>query len=189
MYKVYRDIHLVLGLILTPILLIYAISSALLAYGFIDFSKTEHTTTKFKIISPPNSLDDIQKLLKSQNIEGSLRKISHDENGNISLKVSRLGEEHILEIDEHGNATSKKSRENTTSFLKLLHITTGFEHEENKTNWWGLAALLTGFLLLALLITGIILWSYRTTEKRTGILFLSISVVYCTTVILVLRLG
>lgn len=189
MYKLYRDIHLVLGLIVTPLLLIYAISSALLAYGFIDPSKTEHTITEFKVLELPDSSDDIELLLKTQNIKGSIQQLSQDNDKNITIKVTRLGEQHVITIDSQGNATNKTSGENTASFLKLLHITAGFEHEENETNWWGLAALLTGFLLLALLITGIILWSYRTTEKRTGILFLSISVLYCTTVILVLRLG
>jgi len=189
MYKLYRDIHLVVGLIVTPLLLIYAISSVLLAYDIIDPSKTQHTVTKFKVSELPNSSIDIDKLLKARDIKGSLKKLSKGQDGSITLEVARLGETHVIKVDPQGNATNKKSSENTAGFLKLLHLTAGFEHSENETNWWGLAALLTGFLLLALLITGIILWSYRTTEKRTGILFLSISAVYCTTVILVLRLG
>lgn len=69
MYKLYRDIHLGLGLVVTPLLLIYAISSVLLAYDIINPSKTQHTITKFKVSKLPNSSTDTDKLLKVRDIK------------------------------------------------------------------------------------------------------------------------
>ena len=44
-------------------------------------------------------------------------------------------------------------------------------------------------MLVGLVVTGVVLWSYNRKERRSGLVFLGLSLIYCTTVLAVLRFG
>lgn len=191
MYKLIRNIHLVISLIITPFLFIYAISSIFFAHNFLNFLSDETTVEKFVLSSfSANPTELAKQLATTHGIQGDLKSSKVDKSGMIGLYISRPGKQYQIRLDtKSGTVTSEETTPSAFSFTKTLHTTAGFHSDDSGEWWWSVFALIVAVLLLLLLITGLILWTYRIKERKTGVIFLSVSLVYSISLLCVLRLG
>lgn len=191
MYKILLNIHLALGLIITPFLFIYSISAITFSHHSLGFSVTDKKVEEFKLNSistDPNSLAD--QLTEGHGIRGDLRKSSIDNTGKIKLLISRPGTRNKVMVDtKSGVATIEKETENIGGFINALHFTAGFESTAFGEKLWGLAVLLVAVSIIGVLITGLLLWLFNKKERMTGLIFLGVSITYSVSVLCVLRFG
>ena len=190
MYKIIRNLHLALGLLVTPFLLIYAISSVFYSHHILDFSTTETTVEEFTLTSGmknPAEIADI--LLRKHKIRGTLRSSSISDLGIMKLEVSRPGSFYTIKLDTNsGIVSSEQKTKDAAGFIKALHQA-GFRNKNAVESWWSFAITVVSVLVIFIVITGILLWTYRTKDRLSGGIFLFINIVYCLTVLFVLRLG
>jgi hypothetical protein len=99
MYKLIRNVHLALGLIVTPFLLTYAISAAFYSHHFLNFSSKETKVEKFTLATVSKNPVEMAGLLsKEYGIRGVLRRSSINELGLMELEISRTGHFYKFEI-------------------------------------------------------------------------------------------
>ncbi len=191
MYKLIRNIHLVLGLIISPFLFIYAISGLFFSHHFLDFSSPEKTIEKFTLTSFSTDPAELAKQLSTKHaIHGQLISSKTDNLQALKLVISTTSKQHKVIVNtQTGETTNEVKTLSAFGFIKALHRTAGFPNEITSKWWWGLAVMCVAILLILLLLSGIFLWTYRRQERRTGSIFLGVSLVYCICVLCVLRLG
>ena len=178
-------------LIITPFLFIYAISSLFFAHDFIAPSSTRRQFETLTLSAAPTAPQELADILSSKyEITGNLQRTSIDDSGGIKLVISRPGTRYKVIANTHSNVASIETvTKNAAAFSKSLHITAGFDSEEPAQQWWGGAALIVAILMVCILVTGILLWTFRSNERRSGTIFLSASTLYCIIVLCALRMG
>ena len=189
MYKLIRNLHLALGLVVTPFLLVYAVSAVFYSHHFLDFSSTETTVKEFKLISVSTNPIEIADLLsKKYNVRGTLRSSYLDDSRLMKLTISRPGNSYKIVVDtDTGNMTIEEKSRDAVGFIASLHEA-GFRTKNADESWWSFAVTIVSVLLIFVVVTGIILWIYCTKDRLSGGVFLCASLVYCVTVLLVLYL-
>lgn len=188
MYKLFRNIHLLTGLFITPFLLIYAFSSLFIAHGFFDPSAVTDKEWESQQGAVPESLLSVTEQLGQQYGVHGHTVVHFDEVLEQEvLIITRPGTEYRVQRQGGDTLFIRERSQNFAGLLKMLHITAGFSSGYLAESLWGVAAVCTGLLLLVLLITGIVLWSYRARERVIGQVFLVGSIGYCTVVLAVLR--
>jgi len=190
MYKLYRNIHLAFGLMLTPILLFYAISALLFSHHFLYPSAAETEREMLTLSTLPTSpINLAQHLATEHNIQGKVEFASTDSSGamaveiiskpGISYTVALQPGELIVMVDKH--------IQNTSGFIKSLHVTAGIKDKHGSEKIWGIAVLITAVFIIFISLSGLLMWIYHLRERRSGIIFLTLSIIYCVTVLSVLR--
>ncbi len=192
MYKLVRNIHLISSLIILPFLFIYAISSVFFAHHFLDFfsiSEPERNVTQFQLDPLPSTAKEISAILsESHDIRGHLQNHSVNDRGEMSLTISRAGTQYkVLVNTSSGLVTSEEETASTPGFLAELHNTAGFSNKSSEETWWGASIIIVAILLIFAVVSGFVLWAYRSQERRSGLIFLGASLAYCFCVIGVLR--
>ncbi len=192
MYKLVRNIHLISSLIILPFLLVYAISSVFFAHHFLDFfsiSEPERNAIQFQLNPLPSTPKEISSALsENHGIRGHLQSHSINSQGEMSLTISRTGTQYKVLVDtSSGMVTSKEETASTPGFLAELHNTAGFSNKTPEETWWGASIIIVAILLVFAVVSGFVLWAYRSQERRSGLIFLGASLAYCFCVISVLR--
>ena len=191
MYKLIQNLHIALSLITTPFLLIFAISSFFIAHNFLDFSSYEKKIEQIKL---NNALTDPSELAilfsKDHGIRGKLVDQSVDESGRIKLSIYRPGKLSKIAIDTNTSiATVVHETRDLFGFTIPLHESSGPKSDNFGEKCWDLAVLVFSVLLIFVLITGLLLWLYRSKDRTNALIFLGISVTYSVCVLCVIRLS
>lgn len=191
MYKIIQNLHIALGLITTPFLLIFAISSLFIAHNFLNFSSSEKEIEQIKLNTTLTDPSELASLLsKDHEISGQLVNQSVTESGNIKLSIYRPGKLSNIVIDTNTNiAIVEHETQGLFGFTIPLHEISGPISHSLEEKYWDIAVLIFSVLLICVLITGLLLWLYRSKNKTNGLIFLGISVTYSVCVLCVLRFG
>ncbi|MFT6587139.1 MAG: hypothetical protein ACJAVU_003292 [Cognaticolwellia sp.] len=191
MYQICRNLHLAFGLIITPFLVIYAFSALIFSFHIFDNKSLKTDTTTFELSFLPNKPVDLYALLlENHGIRGQLKKSVISKNGNVELLISRPGSYYQILVERKTLLlTIKENTQSVESFIKGLHASTGLNNSDDAQNWWGLSVIFVAVMLIGLVISGVILWSYNRRDRGAGLVFLSCSFFYCITILLVLRFG
>lgn len=192
MYKFFRNIHLALGLAITPFLFIYAFSALVFSHHFLNDKTIDSRVETFKLASFSGDTGDTGDLLVAlateHGVRGELKKNVVDDKGRVELLMSRLGSNYEISVDPKTLLlTIEEKTQSVEEFIKALHKSSGFDSASSAERWWGLAVIIVAVLLTGILVTGVVLWSYNRRERRSGLAFLGLSLVYCTIVLVVLR--
>ena len=185
------NLHIALGLITTPFLLIFAISSLFFAHNFFDLSSTEQKIEHIKlntVLTDPSELATL--LSKDHGIRGQLVNQSVDESGRIKLSIYRPGKlSKIVMNTSTSIATVEHETQDLFGFTIPLHEISGPKSDNFGEKCWDLAVLVFSVLLICVLITGLLLWLYRSKDRTNALIFLGISVTYSVCVLCVIHLS
>ncbi len=191
MYRLILNFHLALGLIITPFLIIFAISSLFISHSFVDFSSTDKKVEHIKldlVLTDPSELANL--FSKDHGIQGELENHSVDKSGKIKLLIMSPGKQSTIVIDTNTNiATVEHETQDLIGFTKTLHITSGPKSNNSGERYWDIAVLIFAILLICVLATGLLLWFYRSKDRTSGLIFLTVSTAYSIGVLCVLRIG
>ena len=191
-YRWIRDLHLYVGLFISPFVLLFAVSVFYLNHAKLVLGAPPHVETYENLRLPEgfdrlqgrDAVDRARQILPQLGVAGEigfLRYVAPDRH--LTFPVSRPGEETMVEVDLDARAATVTRR--TTSLwesLAYLHKMPGPHNVAIKGNWvgthvWRWFADATIYLLLFISVSGIYLWWTITAERRIGLTLLTTSAV------------
>ncbi len=181
MYRLMRNIHLILGLVFALALGVYLLSSVRLAHRS-WFSAAPTVTEHTYPVDPeraatPRALG--QYLIEEHGIRGEIARVQPAQDGKFSLLIRRLGTGYQVRYDEGAaQALVRESKQAFTGMLLSMHFAHGFWHENATINVWGAVLLLTSIGLFAIGVTGIYLWFKTYDERLIGSVLLGAGLVF-----------
>lgn len=183
-YRWTRDLHLYLGLLVSPFVLAFAISVLFLNHAKVDTTEAD-TFTTIRDIHIPAGLDAARGRqainLARQVVDevgatgeiGFVRYVATEQR--FTIPVSKPGLEVIVTIDARTNtATISRRRSALLESLAYLHKSPGPHNVDLRGNWvwmqmWRWVADGTVYVLLFVSATGIYLWLAIKADRRVGI--------------------
>lgn len=175
MYRLMRNVHLILGLAFVLMLGVYMVSSVRLAHRSWFSAKPTVSERTLPVdpgrASTPRALGSY--LIEEHGLRGEIVRIQPAGDGEFSLLIRRLGTGYQIRYTE--GATEVQVRENRQAFTGMLlgmHFAHGFWHEDELINVWGAVLLLTSCGLFLIGITGVYLWFKTYDERRVGTVLL-----------------
>ena len=188
MYRWTRDLHLYLGLFVSPFVLLFAVSVLFLNHAKVDTDDWTSVATVQDLEIPdgiagavgPAAVARAQAILRQLGITGEVGFTTITaRTGRFGFPVLKPGLE--LRIDVDLSARSATVSRRITTFweaLAYLHKMPGPHNLAIRGNWigtraWGWLADATVFLLLFLTVSGIYLWYAIRAERRIGVALLT----------------
>jgi hypothetical protein len=186
-----RTVHLFLGLVATPFILLYALSGVFYAHHSLAPTARETTDIDLTIDSLPSSAEEVARVLSIEfGIRGKLDEVVSRNGSEMQITIHRPGTWYVLTIDQStGGVTGKVTRVNAAEFVTALHVTAGIADQNFPEALWGVAALIIATCLMGLIVTGFVLWFKRSGARRAGTLFISLSLLYAGTILIFVRLS
>lgn len=186
LYRWTRDLHLYLGLFISPFILLFAASVFYLNHAKLTASDPPSET--FRGLQIPDGFDRLKGreaverarlILPQVGVTGEigyLRYVPRDRR--VIFPVSRGGIEATVEVDlGNSAATVKRRRMDLWESVAYLHKMPGPHNVAVRGNWvgtriWRVLADTTIYMLLFITITGVYLWWALKAERRVGLMFL-----------------
>jgi hypothetical protein len=189
MYKIFRDIHLLLGLFAGIFLLMYGISAVQMAHN--RWFNLRPSVSEQQIALEPG-VDEGARLVANflmtrHEMRGELAQVRESDKG-IRFRIARPGT--VYEVDYDRGSRSAKIRTSTANFLGMLnriHHLAGVNREFWVLNVWGWLVGIVSAMLIGMGITGIYLWFKIHTERRVGMALLVLSLGYSLPLLYLLR--
>jgi hypothetical protein len=186
MYKTLRNIHLILGLLLFWVVMMYGVSAVQMAHRI----RIEPVVTERDVTATPG-LDArplANELMERYEMRGEMGNATSMPGG-YRFPINRAGGASQVTYDR---ATGKVHlRETDTGFLGVmnrLHHFHGLHNQTGARNAWGWMVLLASLGFFAIGGTGIYMWFRLHKERTIGVILLSANVVISIALLLSLRL-
>ena len=188
LYRWLRDLHLYLGLFISPFVLLFAVSVFYLNHGKLG-SSVEPTPDTYRDLKIPDGFDRLKgreavdrakAVLPQVEVSGEigfLRYVSTTQH--LIFPVSRAGSEATVDIDlARRTATVRRRTMNVWESLSYLHKIPGPHNVAIRGNWigtelWRIFADATIYLLLFISASGVYLWWAIKGERRIGFTLLA----------------
>jgi hypothetical protein len=187
-YRWTRDLHLYLGLFVSPFLLLFAISVFFLNHAKVAPNQWTSVETVQDIQVPGDldrrqgrdAVDAGQQILRQLEIEGEIgftRFVRQTQHFVFPVSTPRM--EASVDVDVNGRTAIVSKR--STTFLEslaYLHKMPGPHNVTIRGNWpptiaWRFAADATIYFVLFITISGVYLWWSLRAERRVGLVMLS----------------
>jgi hypothetical protein len=192
LYRWTRDLHLYIGLFVSPFLLLFAISVFVLNHAKVTPGQWLERRT-VQDLQVPAGVDRVQgrdaiaagrAILKPLGIDGEIDSARFvRQTGHFVVAVSKPGREVRVDVDvNQRTATVSKRPMSFWERLAYLHKMPGPHNVDIRGNWapttaWRAAADATIYITLFISISGIYLWWALRAERRIGLAVLSLGVV------------
>jgi hypothetical protein len=179
-----RDLHLYVGLFLSPFLLLFAVSAIFYNHAWVPAAgaPAEPQTTTHSI-QPPAEGDDLavaRQLLDQLGITGEIHYVRREPaRRRLAMAVEHPGAKYEVRVDLRvESATVTRTDAGLAQRTLYLHRMPGPHNASVRGNWlptrlWGYLADATVYLLLATTLTGIYLWLLIRAERKRGLLLLA----------------
>ena len=172
-------IHLYAGLFISPFVVLYAVTAVMFNHRLGEAGQVGEVTVKSEEIriSVDRSLENLPlalDILSQLGIQGEIDFIRRNDNS-VSIPVSRPGEVDNVAVDlERSTAAVERRRTGFAAALLYLHSRPGPHVAGIRGNWfwikaWRLLTDITVYLLLALTLSGPIIWLGLKKERRAGL--------------------
>lgn len=189
-YLVTRDLHLYVGLFLSPFVLVFAVSVFYLVHGLAlrpspgpsDPSRTVDNidiTPDIARLQGRARVDALRPVLEQLDVQGEIDFVRHVANEHRLIVPVRLPDrDTIVTIDYDQRTANVASRNHPMGeAFVYLHKMPGPHNTDVRGNsWliraWGILADATAYLLLFITVSGIYLWVALRAERRVGFLLL-----------------
>lgn len=190
LYPITRDLHLYLGLFLSPFVVVFAVSVFFLAHAWVPGLRDAKTTTRtvsdvpipanFEQLKARELVDAAQAILHRLGVHGEIgfvRQIPSERR--IVLPVSLPGRETTVDLNLTWRTATITSRATGLGDATiLLHKMPGPHNAALRGNSayiraWRWLADATVYLLLFLTVSGVYLWAVLKTERRIGLALLA----------------
>jgi hypothetical protein len=189
-YKVVHDLHLYLGLFISPFVLVFSISVFFIVHAWLPKISEQKAVTRivpevplpadFQNLSGRKLVDAVRPSLDKANISGEVSFIRHQVNEHkLVIPLIVPGRETTVTINTTNREATIVSRETgLADALVTLHKFPGPHLEAIRMNWfwmtaWRWLADATVYLLLFISVSGIYLWCVLREERRVGYVLLS----------------
>ena len=190
-YRIFKDIHLHVGLFISPFILIFSVSVLVLNHNFVDwqddwqewsFSVDKKVDRTVEIDIPEygkEKIDFARDIIEQIGVSGEIAGVYGD-SILMYIPVTRPGHRISVKADLlSGIVYIHSAKTNIWKKLIWLHKMPGPHNANIRGNWmqtkiWGSLVDLFVICLLFSAITGIVLWSFYKTERTIGIIALCI---------------
>jgi hypothetical protein len=188
-YRLTRDLHLYLGLFISPFVLVFSISVFFFVHSWTP--KVAPDTVRTRVVSSLNLRTDLPKLsgrplvdalkpvLESMNVPGEIGFVQHKvKEETLIIPVSIPGRATSVSIDLVRHEATIVTRETgLADALMTLHKSPGGHGPDIRMNWlvmkaWRWFADATVYLTLFISVSGIYLWYVLRAERRIGFILL-----------------
>ena len=186
-YRLTRDLHLYLGLFISPFVLVFSVSVFFFVHSWTP--KLAPVTARTRVVSSLNLPRDLAKLsgrplvdalkpiLESMNVPGEVGFVQHSVE-TLIIPVSIPGRATSVSIDLARHEATIVTRETgLADALMTLHKSPGGHGPDIRMNWlvmkaWRWFADATVYLTLFISVSGIYLWYVLRAERRIGLIIL-----------------
>ena len=190
LYLITRDLHLYIGLFLSPFVLLFAVSVFYLVHGLatrdapgpFDPSRAVAgvpITPEIARLQGRARVDALRPVLEQLEVRGEIDFVRHVANEHRLIVPVRLPDrDTVVDIDyEQRTATVTSRKHGIGDAVVYLHKMPGPHNADLRGNsrlirLWRVGADATVYLLLFITISGIYLWVVLKAERRVGLLFL-----------------
>ena len=188
-YRFIRDLHLYLGLFISPFVLVFAVSVFFLVHSWLPRIASETFTTR--VVSALPLPGDLQKLsgrplidalkpaLEKADVRGEVGFVRHlVKEEKLIIPVTIPGRETTVSVNIASREATIVTRETgLADALVILHKFPGQHVPNIRMNWfamkaWGWMADATVYLILFISVSGIYLWYVLRTERSVGFILL-----------------
>jgi hypothetical protein len=189
MHRRIRNLHLVVGLLLTPYVLMYGASALLMAHP--DWLQETQVTSRREI-----SIGAIQgdrnvvaaAVMRQANLRGGLQSL-REKAGAITFQVVRPGTSYEVEVHlARGHAVIRERRSDLGGFLKRVHHLAGW-HRHVPSGVLALVLLGVSAGMVFMGVSGIYLWYKLRSERTSGWIVLALGLAYSLAALVAIRLG
>jgi hypothetical protein len=180
-----RDLHLYVGLFLSPFILVFAISTLFLNHAWKPWEAAQ-VQTRSAQIQVPAGLERLalaRQILGQLGVSGEIEFIRYlPKENRLILPVSKPGSRVTIDIElGTGWATVERRDTGIWDALVYLHRSPGPHNAMLRGNslymrFWRWFADGTVYLLLFLSVSGVYLWTALKAERRTGLILLGAGV-------------
>lgn len=183
------DLHLYLGLLSTPFVLLFAVSVFFLVHTWLphlgERKPTDRTVQALPLPANLRSLsgrpliDALKPVLKAAGVEGEIGFIRHQvQEQELVVPVIVPGRETTVTIRlQSGDAHIETREIGLAAAMATLHRSPGEHAPAIRMNWfyiqaWRWMADSTAYLLLFITVSGVYLWYVLKSERRAGLVLL-----------------
>ena len=189
MYRLVRELHLYLGLFVSPFVILFAVSVFYLNHGKLRLQAGAPTGTCVGLAIPPglagaqgrDAVAPVRAVLTQCGVSGEIGFIGRPrQDQRLVVPVTRPGIETQVTIDlAAGSASLRHRTMGLWETIAYLHKSPGPHNVAIRGNWfwtraWRWFADGTVYLLLFISATGIYLWWALRAERRVGIALLAL---------------
>jgi len=191
MYKIVRNIHLLLASFSLPFLLMYGLSAVQMSHSTWFRMKPVVNERELSIAADQTDGRTVAREImeRDASIKGEISNIQSNDTG-VVLRIVVPGTVHEVRYERaSGVARVKTTVAGVMGMLNRLHHWAGFWHEPVSMKVWGFAVAIASAALVLLGASGIYMWFTRRSERRIGIALLGINLVFAITVLTLLRMS
>ena len=191
MYKIVRNIHLLLASFSLPFLIMYGVSAVQMSHSTWFQMKPAVHERELPITAGLTDARAIAREIMDRDraVKGEVSNVQPNDGG-VVLRIVLPGTVREVRYERaSGVARVKTSVAGVMGMLNRLHHWAGFWHEPVSMKIWGLAVAMASAALVLLGASGIYMWFTRRSERRIGIALLGINLVFAITVLTLLRLS
>ena len=186
-YLINRDLHLYVGLFLSPFVLVFSVSVFYLVHGLAqrpapDQSSSSRTVNDLVVppglagLQGPARADALRTVLDQAGVSGEIDFVRHLPGEHRLIVPVRLPHrDAVVSLDyEQRTATISSLEHSLGDALVYLHKMPGPHNVDVRGNspfvrWWRVLADATAYLLLFITVSGIYLWVALRAERRVGL--------------------
>jgi hypothetical protein len=190
-YRWLCNLHLLLGLLVFPFLLMYGASAVRLGARISVLRKARHIERDVEVGDfDANSGRRLARVLMEQHsLRGELRSVVPTDAG-FQLEIERPGNSSQVEYSRYtGRAKIRSSAFDFMIMLAGIHFIAGFSHSYQLHNVWAAFVVIVSIALILQGLTGIYLWFHFHKERRIGAILLGINLLYSFGLIVLIRLA
>lgn len=191
MYRIVRNVHLLLASFSLPFLIMYGLSAVQMSHSTWFQMKRSVDERMVSLTVGQTEARAIGREIMDRDpaVTGELTNIQPNDAG-VALRIVVPGTVHEVRYERaSGLARIKTSVAGTMGMLNRLHHWAGFWHEPVSMKIWAAAVAVVSTALLLLGATGIYMWFTRRPERRIGLALLAINVVFAITLLTLLRMS
>lgn len=187
-YTLTRDLHLYIGLFISPFIVLFSLSVFFLVHGWepAPVKAAPRTVTGLSLPANLESLngrarvDALRTVLPALGVQGEIGFVRHiPKERRLVFSVAVPGRETTVDVNlATRSAIAARRDSGIWDGLILLHKSPGQHLVDIRMNWlpmrvWRWFADATVYLLLFITISGIYLWAVLRAERRAGLAFLA----------------
>ncbi len=188
-YRLIRDLHLYLGLFISPFVLVFSISVFFLVHSWLPRFASETSTTRvvsalpipgdLQLLSGRALIDALKPTLEKADVRGEVGFVRHMvKEEKLIIPVTIPGRETTVSISIASREATIVTRETgLANALVTLHKSPGQHGPNIRMNWfymraWRWMADATVYLILFISVSGIYLWYVLRAERSVGLILL-----------------
>lgn len=174
MFRLWRNVHLSLGVAFFFVAALFAASSVVIIYRPWFPGGPVKTDRAVSLAAGITAREAALALMRDHGLAGDMRQVREAEDG-IRFVIWRPGEQvNVHYVPASGQAQLEGRRYNLYETLVQLHVNHGFWHTFMPANLWALLSVAFSLGLILLGASGIYLWYKHPRERRVGTVLLVI---------------